>query len=83
MLSLHQTAIEVFGGATGVRDVGLVESAVASPRQSWDGEYLLGSAEEMAAAYWHGLAKNHGFVDGNKRVSLMAADVFLHSTDCS
>lgn len=74
---MHRIAIERFGGSEGVRDAGMIESAVMFPQQTWSGEYLLGSVSEMAAAYWWGLAKNHGFVDGNKRVGLMAADAFL------
>jgi death-on-curing protein len=77
VLTLHEVAIERFGGSNGVRDAGMIESALAVPMQTWGGEFLLDSIEAMAAAYWHGLAKNHGFIDGNKRISLMAADVFL------
>ena len=77
VLRVHEIAIEMFGGSKGVRDIGLIESALAGVAQTWDGEYLYASVSEMAAALWYSLAKNHGFVDGNKRVSLMAADAFL------
>ncbi|MEO7454225.1 MAG: Fic family protein [Fimbriimonadales bacterium] len=77
VLMLHEIAIERYGGSAGVRDIGLVESAISLPMQTWDGEYLVGGVPEMAAAYWHGLSKNHGFIDGNKRVGFMATDAFL------
>jgi death-on-curing protein len=75
--TLHDIAIELFGGSTGVRDAGMIESAVFAPQQTWDGEFLCKDIFEMTATYWVGLARNHGFVDGNKRVSLMAADALL------
>ncbi len=77
VLRLHEIAIQNYGGYPGVRDLGLVESALAGPAQTWAGEYLFQSVPDMAAALWYSLAKNHGFVDGNKRVSLLAADAFL------
>ena len=61
----------------GTRDPGLLESALAAPEASFGGVYLLDSLFEMAAAYlWH-LAKNHAFIDGNKRTALGVALVFL------
>ena len=73
--ALHLRAIDEFGGNPGIRDEGLLESALARPRN------LLGYGEPslfaLAAAYGFGLAKNHAFIDGNKRVAFAAIDVFL------
>ena len=75
VLAIHRDGIEEHGGSTGVRDIGLVESAIASARNLY--EYSDADLPEIASAYLHALCKNHGFVDGNKRVALRAADVFL------
>ena len=73
---IHDAQIREHGGSSGVRDDGLLESALARPQQKW------AYAEKpdlaiLAAAYAFGLAKNHGYVDGNKRVAFMAAYVFV------
>lgn len=75
--ALHHQMVEEHGGLHGVRDDGLVESAIAHPRNRWG--YAQGEVDlaEMAAACACGLTKNHGYVDGNKRVGFMAAYVFL------
>ena len=73
---LHDAQLREHGGAPGVRDDNLLESALARPQHKWayaDGIDLSG----LAAAYAFGLAKNHGYVDGNKRAAFMAAYVFL------
>lgn len=72
ILALHKQLIERFGGAGGVRDPGLLESALARPRS---GYYT--SLSEQAAALLQSLAGNHAFVDGNKRVAFAATAVFL------
>lgn len=77
VLHLHTSAIAVEGGAGGVRELGLLESAVMSPQQQFGGEYLHPDVPAMAAAYLFHLCNNHPFVDGNKRVAAMAAYVFL------
>jgi death-on-curing protein len=77
VLRLHKRQIERFGGADGIRDVGLIESAIAQPRQGFGGEYVHQTLAEMAAAYLFYLVKNHGFVDGNKRVGMAASLAFL------
>jgi death-on-curing protein len=76
-LRLHARQIERFGGSDGIRDIELIESAIAQPQQGFGGQYLHPGLQEMAAAYLFHLAKNHGFVDGNKRVASAAALVFL------
>lgn len=63
--------------ATGIRDIGLIESAVNAPFQTFGGEFLYSSVEERAARLFYGLVKNHGFIDGNKRVALHALTVYL------
>lgn len=77
VLALHADQIDRYGGAPGVRDLGLLESAVATAEASFDGTYLHATIPEMAAAYLYHLAQNHAFVDGNKRVAAAAAFMFL------
>jgi len=72
VIEIHQVLIQRFGGPHGVRDVGLLESALYRPRS---GYYK--SLDEMAAAMFESLIKNYPFVDGNKRVAFFATDVFL------
>ncbi len=77
VLSLHADQIERYGGSPSIRDVGLLESALAMPAATFSSQFLHASLEEMAAAYLFHLVKNHPFVDGNKRTGLMAMLVFL------
>jgi len=81
VLALHADQITRYGGAPGVRDLGLLESAVATAEASFGGLYLHATLPEMAAAYLHHLAQNHPFVDGNKRVAAAAAFMFLFMND--
>ena len=77
-MHLHSELIREHGGSYGVRDPGLVESALARPLRRW--EYTEeADLPALAAAYGLGLAKNHGFVDGNKRVAFAAMGVFLQA----
>ena len=77
VVEIHRTLIDRFGGSHGVRDPGLLLSALAVPRGTFGGQFLHGSLAEMAAAYLYHLACNHPFIDGNKRVAATAARVFL------
>jgi death-on-curing protein len=77
VIEIHQDQIARFGGSPGIRDRGLLESAVEAPAASFGGQYFHADVFEMAAAYLFHLVKNHAFVDGNKRVGAAAADVFL------
>lgn len=77
VLAIHADQIRRYGGASGVRDLGMLRSALAMPETSFDGEYLHGTIFEMASAYLFHVARNHPFVDGNKRTALMGALVFL------
>lgn len=77
VFELHADSIARYGGDIGVRDRGLIDAAVAVPRQSFGGEYLHKTLFEMAAAYAFHIAGSQGFVDGNKRAGLAAATAFL------
>lgn len=74
---IHAEAIARFGGAGGVREIALLESAVSAPQASFGGKSPYGDLAEVAAAYLYYLCKNHPFVDGNKRAALGACIVFL------
>jgi death-on-curing protein len=74
---IHAAAIAQFGGADGVREVPLLESAVAAPQASFGGQSPYKDLAEVAAAYLFYVCKNHPFVDGNKRAALGACIVFL------
>jgi len=74
---IHTKAIARFGGSDGLRDRGLLESAVLTPQSTFAGESPFADIVEVAAAYLFYLCKNHPFVDGNKRVALGACLVFL------
>lgn len=75
--AIHLHQVKKYGGDIGVRDSGLLESAIAMPESTFGGEYLHPSIPAMAAAYLFHLVKNHPFVDGNKRTGIAAALAFL------
>jgi death-on-curing protein len=77
ILALHSDQVELYGGEHGVRDMGLLESAVAQPQATFGGEFLHGDIFEMAAACLFHVVKNHPFLDGNKRAGAVASLVFL------
>lgn len=77
VLELHRLQLERFGGSDGLRDRGLLESAIAQPQAGFGDEFFHKGLFEMAAAYLFHIVKNHPFVDGNKRAGLLAALVFL------
>ena len=74
---IHAQVIEAFGGLAGVRDEGLLESAIAAPRATAFGASPFADLIEVAAAYLYYLCRNHPFHDGNKRVAMAASIVFL------
>jgi death-on-curing protein len=76
-LAIHAHQIACYGGALGIRDQGLLESALAMPAATFAGEDMHPSLPERAAAYMFHLVKNHPFVDGNKRVGLACGLAFL------
>ncbi len=75
LLAAHDEQLQEHGGATGIRDEGLFESAIARPQNL--AAYGEPDAAALAASYAFGLAKNHAFVDGNKRIALVALELFL------
>ena len=77
ILESHLNQIDTYGGSHGIRHIGLLESAIAQPEACFGGQYLHADIFEMAAAYLYHLVMNHPFVDGNKRVGLEAALIFL------
>jgi len=77
VLAFHQALVGQFGGASGVRDRGALESAVARPAMTFGGEDLYDDLAAKAAALMHSLVLNHPFVDGNKRIGVAAAEFFL------
>lgn len=74
---IHAEAIARFGGSTGIREVALLESAVAAPQASFGGKSPYADLVEVAGAYLFYLCRNHPFIDGNKRAALGACIVFL------
>ena len=79
-LALHDMMLAHYGGCSGIRDEGLLESALARPRQLH--HYGNPSLPEMAAAYAAGIVKNHPFLDGNKRTGFMMGAGFLERNGC-
>lgn len=77
VLRIHLSMIAHYGGEEGVRDVGLLQSAIAMPKASFEGGFLHEDLIEMAAAYLYHIVRNHPFVDGNKRSGAAAALIFL------
>ena len=77
VLELHRRIIAQSGGTLGVRDFGLLESAIAQPRMTFAGEELYASLSEKAAALGFSIIMNHPFIDGNKRTGHAALETFL------
>ena len=82
MLRIHCSMIDTYGGAAGLRDAGMLHSAIAMPQASFGGEHLHHDLFEMAAAYLFHIVSNHPFIDGNKRTGAAAALVFLIINRC-
>ena len=72
---IHAEQLAIFGGPSGLRDAGMLESALERPRNKW--AYGEDSLPALAAAYAYGIARNHAFVDGNKRIAFAAMIVLL------
>jgi death on curing protein len=79
VIAIHSRQLRRFGGAAGLRDDGLLRSAIERPINKW--HYEQAELPELAAAYAFGLAKNHVFVDGNKRIAFMSMMTFLRKND--
>ena len=76
LLLLHEESLALFGGARGLRDEGLLDSALARPLN----QFLYDTSSDLAAlaaTYGHGIAKNHAFIDGNKRAAFLSVGLFL------
>ncbi len=78
VLDIHQRQIQKFGGTSGVRDEGLLDSALAQPQATFGGELLHPTIGEQTAAYLYHLAMNHPFIDGNKRTAFAVMLTFLN-----
>lgn len=81
VLEIHAQQIELYGGSDGIRDPGGLESAMATPMATFDGEFLHPTIPAMAASYLFHICQNHPFVDGNKRTGANAAITFLLIND--
>jgi death-on-curing protein len=81
VMRAHRSLIERYGGTEGLRDPGVLHSAIAMPQASFGGEYLHKDLFEMAAAYLYHIVQNHAFLDGNKRTGAAAAILFLAVND--
>lgn len=81
VLAIHEDVIRRYGGSLGVRELSLLESAIAMPQATFGGQYLHDDLAAMSAAYCFHLVANHPFLDGNKRVGAAAANVFLEIND--
>jgi death-on-curing protein len=79
--AIHREVLAAHGGAAGIRDQTLLESAVAAPQASMMGQPLISDPLEIAAAYLFYICRNHPFLDGNKRTALAACLVFLENND--
>ena len=77
VFAIHADQVEQYGGLAGMRDIELLKSAIAMPRASFGGDYLHTDVFEMTAAYLFHIARNHPFMDGNKRTAAVSAVVFL------
>lgn len=81
VIEIHRDQIERYGGDPGIRDLVLLQSAMATPVAGFGGRYLHTDLFEMAAAYLFHITQNHPFVDGNKRTGAVASLVFLSLND--
>lgn len=77
ILLFHEQLIQIYGGSHGVRDEKLLDSALGQPKATFECKYLHDNLMKMAAAYGYHICNNHPFIDGNKRIALVAMDVFL------
>lgn len=77
LLYFYEQLIETYGGTFGIRDENLLDSALNQPKVTFENKYLNDSIMKMAATYGYHLCNDHPFIDGNKRIALVAMDVFL------
>lgn len=77
VLTIHADLLQRYGGQPGVRDLGLLDSALAQPKMTFGKKYVHKSIFDKAAAYGFHVCKNHPFIDGNKRVAFVLMDIFM------
>jgi death-on-curing protein len=77
VLAIHDDLVTKYGGSHGIRDLGLIQSAIARPQSSFGGDDLYPNVFDKAAALFHSLMFNHAFIDGNKRTTIVSASRFL------
>jgi len=82
IVQLNKLATKTFGGSDGIRDKGLIASAITQPQVSFGGEYLHKTIFQMAAAYYYHISESQGFSDGNKRTGFLAMFSFLKLNGC-
>lgn len=82
IVQLNKLATKTFGGADGIRDRGLIDSAINQPQASFGGQYLHENIFQMAAAYYYHISESQGFSDGNKRTGFLAMFSFLKLNGC-
>lgn len=82
IVQLNKLATKTFGGSEGIRDRGLIESAIEQPQASFGGAYLHDNISHMAAAYYYHISESQGFSDGNKRTGFLAMFSFLRLNGC-
>lgn len=82
IVQLNRLAVKTFGGSDGVRDKGLIESAIYQPQASFGNQYLHETIYQMAAAYYYHISESQGFSDGNKRTGFLALFAFLKLNGC-
>ena len=77
VLAIHDDMVNKYGGSHGIRDLGLIQSAIARPQSSFGGDDLYSNVFDKAAALFHSLMFNHAFIDGNKRTTIVSTSRFL------
>ncbi len=83
IMRIHAAQISEHGGLHGIRDIGLLDSAINAPQASFGGEFLYEDIPAQAAAYLYHLVKNHPFLDGNKRTGIVSTIIFLKTNNIS
>lgn len=78
VIAILESMIDIYGGSHGIRDIGLIQSAIGRPQASFGGDDLYPTIFDKAAALFHSLMFNHAFVDGNKRTTISSASRFLY-----
>jgi death-on-curing protein len=77
VLAIHEDRVRKYGGSSGIRDLGLLESAIGTVSATFGGQFLHQTLFEMGAGYLFHICRNHAFIDGNKRTALACALIFL------